>query len=138
MLWVVNEIVQLVGGAQTELKARKGVEARVVPNVFDYSQDPWVKDDYNGDFRASLGIGESDLVSLGGELAERDARNLVTVCPEFIRRAAEGVILQLQDAGFRKAVVGRNFGLAREHFSYEALEGILRDIFAEKGISWQA
>jgi glycosyltransferase involved in cell wall biosynthesis len=283
---VINRI------AQAELKQRKGVDARVVPNVFDFEQPAWTKDAYNSDLRASLGLAENDLVflqatrildrkgvelaidliadlqqpdnrklleskalydgrrfgpdnriillcagyvegiglsggypdalqakadehgveiiwcgdrvkhsrgtneqgklyslwdaytaadfvtypsywegwgnqliealfaklpvvifeypvylsdlkpvgfelvSLGGELGPRDARNLVTVHPAVVRRAAAEVILQLQDAGLRKAVTARNFSLAKEHFSYTALEGILRDIFAHAGIGW--
>ena len=38
---VINRI------AQGELRARKGVEARVVPNVFDFNQPLWSVDDYN-------------------------------------------------------------------------------------------
>lgn len=55
---VINRI------AQAELKQRKGVEAQVVPNVFDFSQPVWSKDDYNSDFRSSLGIAGNDIVFL--------------------------------------------------------------------------
>ncbi|MGC9450480.1 MAG: glycosyltransferase [Oceanipulchritudo sp.] len=283
---VINRI------AQAELKRRKGVEARVVPNVFDFEQEPWVKDDYNRDFRASLGIDENDIVflqatrildrkgvelaidliaelqkpenrkrmetaplydgrafgpdnrilllcagyvegiglsggypdalqakadelgveiiwcgervkhsrgsdvngklyslwdaytaadfvtypsywegwgnqliealfaklpvviyeypvylsdlkpvgfevvSLGGELGPRGARNLVTVPPEMIRNAVPQVIQLLLVQGYRKAAVERNFVLAKRHFSYNALEGILRDLFKENGLKW--
>jgi mannosylglucosylglycerate synthase len=283
---VINRI------AQAELKQRKGVEARVVPNVFDFDQEPWVRDDYNMGFRESLGIGENDLVflqatrildrkgvelgidliavlqkpenrkqleaaplydsrsfgpdnrivllfagyvegiglsggypealqakadelgveiiwcgdrvkhsrgsdekgrlyslwdaytaadfvtypsywegwgnqliealfaklpvvifeypvylsdlkpvgfqlvSLGGELGPRDSRKLVTVPEVVIKNAVPQVIQQLQVGAYRKAVVERNFALAREHFSYTVLEGILSEIFKEAGIDW--
>ncbi|MFO7724454.1 MAG: glycosyltransferase family 4 protein [Oceanipulchritudo sp.] len=55
---VINRI------AQAELKRRKGVEARVVPNVFDFDQPAWEKDDWNADLRPSLGLDENDLVFL--------------------------------------------------------------------------
>ncbi len=50
--------------AQAQLRARKGVEARVVPNVFDFKQPTWTRDAYNADFRASIGLGENDLFFL--------------------------------------------------------------------------
>ena len=282
---VINRI------AQAELRKRKGVEARVVPNVFDFDQEPWTKDDYNRDFRESLGIGEKDLVflqatrildrkgvelaidliahlqkphnkkhlvssplydgrkfapedriillcagyvegiglsgtypeslqakadelgveiiwcgkqvrhsrseengnkvyslwdaytaadfvtypsywegwgnqliealfaklpvvvfeypvyrsdlkpvgfeliSLGGELGPRDARNLVTVPEAILQKATREVIELLKNGPYRTATVERNFALGREHFSYTALEEILQDIFKEKGIA---
>lgn len=285
---VINRI------AQAELKERKGVESRVVPNVFDFNQEPWVQDDYNRDFRESLGIAENDLVflqatrildrkgvelaidliaelqrpenrkrlesiplydgrsfgpenriillcagyvegiglsggypdalqaktaalgvetiwcgervkhsrgsddagklyslwdaytgadfvtypscwegwgnqliealfaklpvvifeypvylsdlkpvgfelvSLGGDLCPRDGKNLVTVPEAMIANAIPQTIQLLQVEGYRKATVERNFALAREHYSYTALEGILKEIFAGKGISWEA
>jgi glycosyltransferase involved in cell wall biosynthesis len=55
---VINRI------ALAELRSRKGIEASVVPNVFDFSQDAWVEDGYNRDFRAAFGIGRDDLVLL--------------------------------------------------------------------------
>lgn len=53
---VINRI------AQTELRRRKGIEATVVPNVFDFDQKPWMRDEYNADLRASFDIGPDDLV----------------------------------------------------------------------------
>lgn len=50
--------------AQAELKARKGVEARVVPNVFDFTQPSWEPDEYNADFRESLGLRPHDVFFL--------------------------------------------------------------------------
>ena len=55
---VINRI------AQAELRERKGVEARVVPNVFDFDQPMWRKDDYNSGMRESLGIHKNDIVLL--------------------------------------------------------------------------
>ena len=50
--------------AQRELKQRKNIDSLVVPNVFDFDQKPWKEDDYNCDFRFSLGIAADDLVFL--------------------------------------------------------------------------
>lgn len=57
---VINRI------AQAELLERKGLEARVIPNVFDFRQEAWKADDYNRDFRSAFGIGSADLVLLQG------------------------------------------------------------------------
>jgi glycosyltransferase involved in cell wall biosynthesis len=50
--------------AQAELKKRRGVEATVVPNVFDFEQPNWTADAYNQDFREAIGLGASDLFFL--------------------------------------------------------------------------
>ncbi len=50
--------------AQRELRARKGIESVVVPNVFDFEEVAWTVDDYNRDFRAQIGIGENDICIL--------------------------------------------------------------------------
>lgn len=50
--------------AQAEIKRRKNMDARVVPNVFDFDQPGWEADDYNIDFRSAFGIGRDDLVFL--------------------------------------------------------------------------
>ncbi len=55
---VINRI------GQRELKARKGLDARVVPNVFDFDQPAWRRDAYNRDFRQAIGVSEADLVFL--------------------------------------------------------------------------
>ena len=50
--------------AQQALRQRKGVDAQIVPNVFDFDQPPWAPDDYNRDFRQAVGVGERDLIFL--------------------------------------------------------------------------
>lgn len=50
--------------AQAELKKRRGVDARVVPNVFDFNRPSWTRDDYNADFREAIGLGPNDLFFL--------------------------------------------------------------------------
>jgi glycosyltransferase involved in cell wall biosynthesis len=50
--------------AQTELLKRKGVKARIVPNIFDFEAPPWKKDEYNKDFRVAIGLQENDLCIL--------------------------------------------------------------------------
>ena len=68
---VINKI------AQGELKKRKGLDSTVVPNVFDFKQPLWQKDEYNRDLRAKLGIKEDDIVILHAtRIAERKAIEL--------------------------------------------------------------
>ena len=54
----INEI------AKNEIKKRKGINAIVVPNVFDFNQNQWIKDEYNKDLRAKLDITDEDIVFL--------------------------------------------------------------------------
>ncbi|MGC9523392.1 MAG: glycosyltransferase [Anaerolineae bacterium] len=46
------------------LLARKGIEATVVPNVFEFEEGPWEVDDYNRDFRERIGLREKDVMVL--------------------------------------------------------------------------
>ena len=68
---VINSI------AQKELKKRKGIDATIVPNVFDFSAKLWEEDDYNSDFRDSLGIKKEDILVLQAtRVTERKAIEL--------------------------------------------------------------
>ncbi|OCA87880.1 glycosyl transferase family 1 [Bacillus sp. FJAT-27225] len=68
---VINQI------ARDQLETRKGLQAEVVPNVFDFDGDPWKTDGYNHDLRRSIGIGEDDLVILQAtRITERKAVEL--------------------------------------------------------------
>ncbi len=50
--------------ARDALREHYGVEATIVPNVFDFQQTPWQADAYNQDFRQTLRLDEGDLVLL--------------------------------------------------------------------------
>lgn len=50
--------------AQRELAERKGIQAQIVPNFFDFDAPPWQPDDYNQDFRDSIGLRENDIMIL--------------------------------------------------------------------------
>jgi len=50
--------------AQKELKKRRGIISTVLPDVFDFKQPQWRRDDYNSDFLSEFGIAEHDLVVL--------------------------------------------------------------------------
>ncbi len=55
---VINSI------ARDELKKRRGINAMVVPNVFDFEGPDWKVDDYNCDFKESVGLSTKDIVIL--------------------------------------------------------------------------
>jgi len=50
--------------AQQRLKARRGIDSIVIPNVLDFSAAPPQFDDYNADFRQAIGLKEGDLFIL--------------------------------------------------------------------------
>lgn len=50
--------------AKEELRKRKGIDAKVIPNVFDFDQPSWATDEFNADLRKALGISNNDLVFL--------------------------------------------------------------------------
>lgn len=75
-----------------------------------------------------------EVVTLGAETAGKDAQGLVQVAPAILARAAHDVIRYLQDAPARQSAVDRNFAIAREHFSMQALERIIRQLLIDVGI----
>lgn len=84
---VINRI------AQEELRRRRGIEATVVPNVYDFEARPWEKDAYNADLRARYGIGEDDIVLLQAtRIGERKAIELavrtIARMPAYLRTFA--------------------------------------------------
>ncbi|OIJ17203.1 hypothetical protein BKP37_01340 [Anaerobacillus alkalilacustris] len=50
--------------AEKKLKERYGIEATVIPKVFDFYQSKWEVNNYNRDMRQQLGMTENDLVFL--------------------------------------------------------------------------
>lgn len=50
--------------SQKELAARKGIQAQVLPNVFDFSHQPWQIDSFNQDFREQVGLQPNDVFIL--------------------------------------------------------------------------
>lgn len=55
---VINSI------AQARLKARRGIDSMVIPNVHDFATPAPGIDDYNRDFRETLGVAEDELFIL--------------------------------------------------------------------------
>lgn len=50
--------------AQKRLKARRGIDSTVIPNVHDFATPPPGLDDYNADFRAEINLGQNDFFIL--------------------------------------------------------------------------
>ena len=50
--------------AKNDLLAKKGLESTVVPNVFDFQNEPWTADSYNQSYRRDMGIGDNEVVFL--------------------------------------------------------------------------
>jgi glycosyltransferase involved in cell wall biosynthesis len=50
--------------AQRRLKARRGIDSVVIPNVHDFASQPPGIDPYNQDFRANLGLSDDDIFIL--------------------------------------------------------------------------
>ena len=55
---VINSI------AQRDLKARRGIDSVVIPNVFDFEAPPPGVDDFEADFRRTIGLAKDDLFFL--------------------------------------------------------------------------
>ncbi|RPI53353.1 MAG: glycosyl transferase family 1, partial [Chloroflexi bacterium] len=55
---VINSI------ARQELAERKGIDAAIVPNVFDFESPSWSVDEYNHDFRQRIGLRDKDIMIL--------------------------------------------------------------------------
>jgi mannosylglucosylglycerate synthase len=68
---------------QHALWARKGIEATVVPNVFDFDEPPWQEDAYNRDFRDRIGLREHDVMIL--QATRVVSRKGIELAVDFVR-----------------------------------------------------
>ncbi len=101
----------------------EAVFAKLPVVLFEYPV--WVSD---------LGPVGFEVVSLGSEIAGKDDRGLVQVDPAKVTDAAGGLVRYLKDAEARTGAVERNVQLARENFSLQALERIIRELLDEIGL----
>jgi glycosyltransferase involved in cell wall biosynthesis len=62
-LHTINHVV-INSEARQQLSYRCGLSSIIIPNVFDFDTDPPLMDDYARSMRASLGVGEGDLLLL--------------------------------------------------------------------------
>jgi glycosyltransferase involved in cell wall biosynthesis len=69
--------------AQRELAERKGIEASLVPNVFDFDGPGWQVDDYKRDFRAQIGLHANDILILQATRVVR--RKGIELAVDFVR-----------------------------------------------------
>lgn len=77
--------------ARMELKKRRGIDAIVSPDVFNFDQKPWTVDSYNSDFLEEVGVGKNDLFILQAtRIVERKGIELaVHYVKEFERQKSE-------------------------------------------------
>jgi glycosyltransferase involved in cell wall biosynthesis len=70
--------------SKEELKNRYGIDSTVVPNVMDFKRPYALKDDYNADMLATLGLGEQDIPIF--QVTRVDKRKGIEVAVELIDR----------------------------------------------------
>jgi len=106
--------------AQKELKKRKGLEATVVPNVFDFKQPLWKSDPYNEDLRSKLGIKEDDIVVLHAtRIAERKAVELaIEFTARLQQQKLQGKLYDGREFSSENRVVFLLPGLTEENENY--------------------
>jgi glycosyltransferase involved in cell wall biosynthesis len=69
--------------AKKELSERKGISSTVVPNVFDFDPPGWQEDDFNADFRSSIGLKDNDLIIL--QATRVVARKGIELAIDFVK-----------------------------------------------------
>ena len=63
--------------AHAELLRRRNLRSTIIPNVLDFDQPPWTKDDYNESLKRDIGVSEEDIVILQAtRVTERKAIEL--------------------------------------------------------------
>ncbi len=82
--------------AREELKRRRGLEARVVPNVFDFGLR-WEKDTFNASLREDLGIRPDDIVFL--QATRIVARKGIEIAFELVKHFQVEVLPELDIPG---------------------------------------
>lgn len=115
---VINHI------AQHELKIRKDIDSYVVPNVFDFKEPLWIKDDYTNELKQILKIEDHDLVILQAtRIEDRKAIELaLDVTHELYKNKDELYLKELYD--------GRVFHKdSKIHFIVAGLNEMRSDLF---------
>ncbi len=69
--------------AQQELRRRTGLEATVVPNIFDFEAPPWRPDAYNRDLRQRIGLRDNDVFIL--QATRIVARKGIELAVDFVQ-----------------------------------------------------
>ena len=90
---VINSI------AQNELKTRRGIDAVVIPNIFDFEGTEWKIDDYNYDFNKSLGLSQKDIIIL--QATRIVSRKGIELAIDLVKELAKpDNLLLLKERGF--------------------------------------
>lgn len=90
---VINSI------AQNELKTRRGIDAVVIPNIFDFEGTEWKIDDYNYDFNKSLGLSQKDIIIL--QATRVVSRKGIELAIDLVKELAKlENLLLLKERGF--------------------------------------
>ena len=90
---VINSI------AQHELKIRRGIDATVIPNIFDFEGTEWEIDDYNYDFKKSLGLSQKDIIIL--QATRIVSRKGIELAIDLVKELAQPEnLLLLKERGF--------------------------------------
>lgn len=98
--------------AQKEFRKRYGINAVVVPNVFDFSAPPWREDEYNSTFRSDLGLSDNDILILQAtRVTNRKAIELAVDVVELLNTERCIDKLNIRDRRFVLAVVGVHEGI---------------------------
>ncbi|MFZ5967483.1 MAG: glycosyltransferase [Bacillota bacterium] len=96
---VINRI------ASKEMRKRKGLDTAIVPNVFDFEAPEWTIDEYNEDFKESIGLKDNDILILQAtRIDRRKAIELAIDVVEALGKTENREWLQQ-----RKLYDGRNF-----------------------------
>lgn len=69
--------------AQRQLLERKGIQATVVPNVFDFDAPPWAADPYNSDLKTRIGLRDEDVIIL--QATRVVGRKGIELAVDFVR-----------------------------------------------------
>ncbi|MBW2526206.1 MAG: glycosyltransferase family 4 protein [Deltaproteobacteria bacterium] len=85
--------------AGEDLAARRGLGSSVVPNVFDFATPPPGMDDFNGDFRRALALGDDQLLVL--QPTRVVPRKGIELAIELLRRLgrSDAVLVITHEAG---------------------------------------
>jgi len=90
---VINSI------AQHELKIRRGIDAVAIPNIFDFEGPEWEIDDYNYDFKKSLGLSQKDIIVL--QATRIVSRKGIELAIDLVKELAKHEnLLLLKEKGF--------------------------------------
>ena len=90
---VINSI------ARNELKIKKGIDSVVVPNVFDFKGPEWKIDDYNYNFKKTLGLNQKDIIIL--QATRIVSRKGIELAIDLVKELARPEnLLLLKEKGF--------------------------------------